>query len=68
MFHMLCIVLIVKLILVFILAILILLIGRGTKKAYKGNAEGNLKKIEPLGKLTLIIGITIVILAVNIFH
>ena len=60
--------LIVKLILVFILAILILLIGRGTKKAYKENAEGNLKKIEPMGKLTLIIGITIVILAVNIFH
>jgi len=60
--------LILKLVLVLILVILILLIGRGAKEAFKGNAEKNLKKIEPMGKLTLLIGITIVALAVFIFR
>ncbi|RYE16915.1 MAG: hypothetical protein EOP51_24910 [Sphingobacteriales bacterium] len=60
--------LIIKLSLVFILSILIILIGQGTRKAQQGNAAHHLKKIEPLGKLTLLIGITIVIIAVNIFH
>ena len=60
--------LILKLVLVAILAVLILLIGRGTRMARKGDAEHNLKKIEPMGKLTLLIGIAIVILAVFIFH
>jgi len=60
--------LILKLVLVLILVILILLIGRGAKEAFKGNAEKNLKKIEPMGKLTLLIGIVIVALAVFIFR
>ena len=34
----------------------------------KGDAEGQLKKMESLGKMTLIIGVVIVILAVYIFH
>lgn len=60
--------LILKLVLVLVLVILILLIGRGAKEAFKGNAEKNLKKIEPMGKLTLLIGIVIVALAVFIFR
>lgn len=60
--------LILKLVLVLILVILILLIGHGAKEAFKGNAEKNLKKIEPMGKLTLFIGIVIVALAVFIFR
>ncbi len=60
--------LILKLVLVLILVILILLIGHGAKEAFKGNAEKNLKKIEPMGKLTLLIGIVIVALAVFIFR
>jgi len=60
--------LIIKLILVFILCILILFIGRGTQKARQGNAAEHLNKIEPLGKLTLMISVIIIILAVSIFH
>jgi uncharacterized membrane protein len=60
--------LILKLVLVFVLAILILLMGRHAKKAIAGDTEKNLKKIEPLGKLTLVIGVLIVIIAVFIFH
>jgi uncharacterized membrane protein len=60
--------LIIKLILVFILCILILFIGRGTQKARQGNTAEHLNKIEPLGKLTLIISVIIIILAVSIFH
>jgi len=60
--------LLIKLALVLILTVLILLIGTGAKKAARGNTEENLKKIEPLGKLTLLIGIAITILAVKFFH
>jgi putative copper export protein len=60
--------LIIKLVLVMVLCFLLLFIGRGARKAYVENTEENLKKIEPMGKLTLIIGITIIILAVYIFH
>lgn len=60
--------LIVKLVLVLILVILLVLIHNGTQKAKENDAAKNLKKIEPLGKLTLLIGITIVIITVNIFH
>jgi len=51
-----------------VLIVLIALISRGTQKAYQGNADKQLKKIEPLGKLTLIIGLMILIIAVNVFH
>lgn len=60
--------LIIKLILVVVLIILISFITSGVKKASNGNAAENLKKIEPLGKLTLILGVAIIILAVYIFH
>jgi|SRR5690606_3537527 uncharacterized membrane protein len=60
--------LIVKLVLVAFLIVLITLISRGTQKAHQGNAEEQLKKIEPLGKLTLLVGLAILIVAVNVFH
>ena len=60
--------LILKLILVLILVTLIVLISFSTKRANKGDAETELKKMEQFGKLTLIIGLTIVALAVYIFH
>ncbi|MEO9022892.1 MAG: hypothetical protein ABI237_10770 [Ginsengibacter sp.] len=60
--------LIIKLILVFILVFLIVLIGKGARKDYKSDTEENSKRIGLMGKFTLIIGITIIILAINIFH
>lgn len=60
--------LILKLILVLILVVLIILINLLTKKARKSDPETQLKKMEQLGKMTLMIGLTIVILAVYIFH
>lgn len=60
--------LIIKLVLVLILIILLVFINILSKKARKGNAEVELRKMEKLGKMTLIIGVLIVILAVNIFH
>ena len=60
--------LVVKLILVLALVVLIILIEVRSKKAQKGDAVAQLKKMESLGKMTLIIGIIIVIVAVNVFH
>ena len=60
--------LIIKLILVFVLIILILLIGQGAQKNYKNNTEGNLTRINIMGKLALLTSVVIVILAVNVFH
>ena len=60
--------LIIKLMLVVILSILITMINIYSKKAMKMDAEVQLKKMEVLGKMTLIIGVIIVILAVYIFH
>lgn len=60
--------LIIKLSLVAILIVLIGLISIATKKAKKGDAERQLKKMKLLGKLTLIVGLAIVIVAVNFFH
>ena len=60
--------LILKLVLVVVLVVLITLINLSTKKAKKRDAEGQLKKMEQLGKMTLIFGLIIVILAVYIFH
>src|SRR5687768_13768134 len=60
--------LITKLVLVFILAALIGIITSKARKAKKGDAEKYLKQIEPLGKLSLLIGLTIVGLAVFVFH
>lgn len=60
--------LILKLILVLILVVLIILINLLTRKARESDPETQLKKMEQLGKMTLMIGLTIVILAVYIFH
>jgi uncharacterized membrane protein len=60
--------LIVKLALVAILVVLIILISISSKKAKEGNAVAELKKMETFGKMTLFIGLAIVVVAVYIFH
>ena len=60
--------LVLKLVLVVILVVLISLINLSTKKSRKGDAEVQLKKMEQLGKMTLMLSLIIVILAVYIFH
>ena len=60
--------LILKLILFVILMILILLINRDAGKNYKDDTDGNLKRVELMGKLVLVISVVIVIIAVNVFH
>jgi uncharacterized membrane protein len=60
--------LIVKLSLVLILIVLIALINIAGKKAKNGDAVRQFKRMKNMGKLTLLITIGIVIVAVNIFH
>jgi uncharacterized membrane protein len=60
--------LVVKLILVLVLVVLLILIAVRSKKAQKGDVVAQLKKMESLGKMTLVIGILIVIIAVYVFH
>lgn len=60
--------LILKLSLVAILMVLITLIYFSVKKARNGDAENQLKRLQGLGKLTLLVGVAIVIVAVSIFH
>ena len=60
--------LILKLSLVVMLAVIISIINSYGKKAINGDANTYFKKIEPLGKMTLLLGLAIVILAVCIFH
>ena len=60
--------LIVKLCLVAVLIVLISLIGAAAKKAKQGDAAAQFKKMETLGKLTLLVGLAIVIVAVKVFH
>jgi uncharacterized membrane protein len=60
--------LMVKLALVLVLIILIAMITIAGKKAMKGDTEKQFKKMKTMGKLTLIISLAIVIVAVNIFH
>jgi len=60
--------LIAKLLLVAVLTISIIVVSIYTRRARKGETEANLKKIAALGKVTLLSGILIVILAVLIFH
>ncbi len=59
--------LILKLVLVFILIVLILLIGKITRKNDKIYSDENIKRIEILGKIAFLIGLTIVVVAVNVF-
>lgn len=60
--------LIAKLALVDVLIVLIIIINMLAKKARNGDAAVELKKMEKFGKMTLVIAITIVILAVSVFH
>jgi hypothetical protein len=60
--------LILKLLLVIVLVILLKLISVSKEKAIKGDAAVQLNKMERFGKLTMVIGLVIVILAVYIFH
>lgn len=60
--------LIAKLTLVITLAVLISIITVLGKKAKKGDANLHLNKMATLGKFTLLIALTIVVLAVSIFH
>lgn len=57
-----------KLALVVVLIILITMINALVKKARSGDAEVHLKKMATIGKMTLIVALTIVILAVSVFH
>ncbi len=59
--------LILKLVLFVVLVILILLINQGAKMNSE-NDSGNFKRIEIIGKLAMLVGVVIVILAVTIFH
>ena len=60
--------LILKLALFLILVILIFLINLEAGKNLKNDTEDNLKRIGLMGKLALIIGVVIVIIAVNVFR
>ncbi len=60
--------LITKLVLVVILGGLIGMISGHARKAQAGNAETHLQKIAPLGKVSLLVSLAIVVLAVLIFH
>lgn len=57
-----------KLILVLVLAAMIGIVSVHARKAKQGQAEIHLKKIENLGKITMLVGLAIVILAVLVFH
>ena len=57
-----------KLILFLVLAALIGIVSSTGKKAQKGDAEKHLQKAALLGRITLLVSIVIVILAVLIFH
>lgn len=60
--------LILKLVLFIILVVLIVLINLGAQKNFKNHSDGTLKRVELMGKLAMVIGIVILILAVSIFH
>lgn len=61
-------VLIAKLVMVLVLIALIGIITSIGNKARQGDTEVQLSRIEPLGKIALLTGITIVVLAVYFFH
>jgi len=59
---------IAKLVLVLALGAFLGILGSAAKKAKKSDAETHLKKIKTLGKLALLTGLAIIVLAVYIFH
>lgn len=60
--------LIAKLLLFLVLGALIGIISAKARKAQEGDTEAQLKAIAPLGRLSLLTTLTIVILAVLVFH
>ena len=60
--------LIAKLVLFLILVVLIILINLGARNNYQNQDVANLNRIEIMGKISMGIGIFIVILAVKVFH
>ena len=60
--------LILKLVLFIILVILIILINQGARNNYQNHDLKNLKRIELMGKFAMVLGVAIVVLAVNVFH
>ena len=60
--------LVAKLVLVLVLTIVVSLLAVYSKRAKQGDTEANLKKIANLGKVSLLTGIAIVVLAVLIFQ
>lgn len=57
-----------KLILVAILTILVVLISLESKRILKNDFDTGMKKIELYGKLSFVIGLAIVVLAILVFH
>jgi len=60
--------LMLKLVLVIALVIIIVLLGRLSKKALTGDADLQLQKMAKLGKMTMLIALVIVGLAIYIFR
>jgi len=60
--------LIVKLGLFLVLGALVGITSSKMKKAQKGDTEKHLKTVKKLGKLSLLVGVTILVLAVLTFH
>ncbi|MCM4168439.1 hypothetical protein KCTC52924_02011 [Arenibacter antarcticus] len=59
---------ITKLVLFLVLVILIVLINLGAKRNMKAGIGSSSKGIKLMGKMALMIGVAIVILAVSVFH
>lgn len=60
--------LIVKLSLVVLLVIVIAMLNALGKKALRGNPEEHFGKMQTLGKISMVLGLAIVIVAVSFFH
>ena len=60
--------LILKLVLFLVLVLLIFLLGQGARNNFENDTQSNLNRMAVLGKLTLLVSVVIVIVAVNIFH
>lgn len=60
--------LIAKLVLVVVLIVTISIISVAANRARKGDTEAQLKKIQSLGKISLLAGLAIVVLAVLVFR
>ncbi len=57
-----------KLLLVLVLAALVGMLSAKARKAAQGDAEAHLRKIPPLGRLSMLVALIIVVLAVYTFH